>query len=266
METAIALMRLAVALNEGFYCGLYRRLTEGGQNKSFRQRTRDIDRTDESVYSGCSASLNITNFWPPEWPNQSESPITISRSEAKDCPVSKAGFFRYFKLCRFSQPTHHRALYRGVATDNVRRIVEIGVGNGERTSHLIASILRQHDASDVRYAGIDLFEAGGDASIPLKEFHAKLKPFKINLRVVPGVAATALQRTANDLRGTDWVIISGDQPTESIDAAWHFLPRMLHQKSKVWMETPERNRFDVLTARDVSEQLALRVKKRRRAA
>ncbi len=180
--------------------------------------------------------------------------------------MSKAGFYRYFKLCRFSKPAHERALYRGVSTENIRRIVEIGVGRGDRTSNLLASILRQHKPDEVRYAGIDLFEAGGDDSIPLKDFHSKLKPFQLNVRVVPGTPSSALQRTANDLRGTDWVIISGDQPPESIDAAWHFLPRMLHQKSKVWVESPERNSFSVLTARDVSEQLALRVKNRRRAA
>ena len=180
--------------------------------------------------------------------------------------MSKAGFYRYFKLCRFSQPAHERALYRSVKTDNVRRIVEIGVGHGQRTGNLLASILRQHQADDIRYAGIDLFEAGGADAIPLKEFHSKLKPFNVNVRVLPGNASSALQRAANDLRGTDWVIVSGDQPEESIDAAWHFLPRMLHQKSKVWIESPERNSFEILTARDVSEQLALRVKNRRRAA
>ena len=100
--------------------------------------------------------------------------------------MSKAGFFQALKLSRFSTPVHERSLYRTVKTENIRRIVEIGIGTGQRAQNLLSLALRIAPADDIRYAGIDMFEAGEGSGIPLKEFHAQLKSTGVNVRLVPG--------------------------------------------------------------------------------
>ena len=126
--------------------------------------------------------------------------------------------------------------------------------------------LAQRSAGDqpVRYAGIDQFEARpGDASFPLKHAHSLLHSQAYEVRLVPGEVASALKRCANELRGTDLVVISAEISSAALEAAWHLLPRMLHKDSQVWMERGGK-RFDVLGPADLRQQTM--GKKARRAA
>ena len=177
--------------------------------------------------------------------------------------MSAASILRFLG---FSRPDSglDRQLVKAMKVQQVRRIVEIGVHDGERAEQLLEMAKRFHDVESIRYTGIDMFEARGEDATPLKEVHSRLSATGATIRLVPGDASSALPRCANDLRGTDWVLISPDQEEAAIDRAWHFLPRMLHQKSEVWMETKP-GEFRVLSARDVSDQMALRGKRRRAA-
>lgn len=177
--------------------------------------------------------------------------------------MSAVNILRFLGLSR-NNSTLDRQLAREMKAQKVRRIVEIGVHDGERAEQLLHMAMGFHDAEAIRYTGIDMFEARSENATPLKQVHSRLSATGASVRLVPGDAATALPRCANDLRGTDWVLISPDQESNSIDRAWHFLPRMLHQKSQVWLET-QPGEFQVLSARDVGDQLAIRGKRRRAA-
>ncbi len=162
------------------------------------------------------------------------------------------------------ESTVDRTLLKVVKQESFHRIVEIGVGDGDRAERLIKTALGQHDSATVRYTGIDLFEARGAAtSCTLKEIHRRLVAHQVAVRLVPGDAASALPRCANDLRGTDLVVVRNDQDPSSLERAWHFLPRMLHQTSQVWLETEEAGEFSILTPREISARLTGR---RRQAA
>lgn len=181
---------------------------------------------------------------------------------AKDCAVSKAGFFRFFSLKRNSKPAADRVLYRSLGKDQARRFVEIGIGDGSRAENLISVALRSHAAEDIKYTGIDLFEASDkpDAA-PLKDVHKRLNATGAQIRLVPGDARSALSRCANDLRGTDWVIISLDNRETALDAALNYLPRMLHKTSKVWIANEKG--FEILKSQDITARM---VEKRSKAA
>lgn len=177
--------------------------------------------------------------------------------------MSPNDFLRFLGFARTSK--QDAIMLRAMKKQKVRRIVEIGVGNGDRAYHLITTALKNHRSEEVRYTGIDLFESRPDAdeSHSLKNVHKKLNSTGIAVRLLPGDAASALPRCANHLRGTDVVIVAGDQDESSVNRAWHFLPRMLHQNSQVWLENRACNDFQILSAREISEQLVLR---RRRSA
>ncbi len=187
--------------------------------------------------------------------------------------MSASAILRFFGFGRITdrvsdlwvEPTPERQLLKTIRGEGFRRFVEIGVGDGHRAEAMIRASLEKHEPANVKYTGIDLFEArlGDGPKFSIKQIHRRLVATEVAVRLVPGDAAAALPRCANDLRGTDLVVVRSDQDPQSLERAWHFLPRMLHQASQVWIEPPETGEFEVLTPRDISARLTGR---RQRAA
>ena len=98
--------------------------------------------------------------------------------------------------------------------------------------------MRYHSPGRVQYTGTDLFEARppGTSGIPLKEAHRLLCSLGGRVGLVPGDPFTALARKANSLTGTDMIVISADQEPASLARAWFYVPRMLHDRSLVFLE------------------------------
>ena len=106
----------------------------------------------------------------------------------------------------------------------------------ERALNLISLALRVPTDKPIRFTGIDLFEARpNDASFSLKHAHQLLQGQGYEVRLVPGDPAAALARCANDLRGTDLIVVSADAASQVMTVA-HFLNRMLHKDSQIWVE------------------------------
>jgi hypothetical protein len=138
----------------------------------------------------------------------------------------------------FSKPAGDRVLYRTAPKMPAVSILEIGVGDGIRTQRLLKHVLTTPEVDSIRYTGIDLFEMREDESgIPLREAHRLLRQDGSRIQLVPGDPFTALARIANTLPDTDLVLISFDQDAESLARSWFYLPRMLHDKSVVLVES-----------------------------
>lgn len=155
------------------------------------------------------------------------------------------------------RPSHDRRVYREVVNRKLRRFVEIGMGRGERARRLISLADRHAADTPISYTGIDLFEDRPHASrgMSLKEAHRGLAATGAQVRLLPGEPARALARCVNELRGTDLLLISRDYEWPQVAAAWHFLPRFLHDKSQVWIAGGKNGGYRVLSVRDVQEQL-----------
>ena len=146
---------------------------------------------------------------------------------------------RYLYLSYLSKPKSDRALYRAIAGHKPRKILEIGLGTGDRALRMIDLATRV--ASDpVRFVAIDLFEArpaDGGASLTLKDAYRLLKSTTAQVQLIPGDAASALQRSANALQNIDLVVISLTPTQPALGSGWFYLPRMLHSQSAVYLET-----------------------------
>jgi hypothetical protein len=151
--------------------------------------------------------------------------------------VSAASLLKYAYLASFSQPKAERRLFRAIRRQKIRKIVELGVGSGRRAIRLIEVAQRYAGAEPVHYTGIDLFEARSTGTpLPLKTAFQLLKPTAARVQLIPGDPRTALARAANSLVGTELVIISADQPADSLARAWFYLPRMLAATALVCRE------------------------------
>lgn len=153
--------------------------------------------------------------------------------------MNRTGFWPVVYLSRLSQPVHERAIYRAIVTRRVSRIVEIGIGDGVRASRMISAALRHQRPNEIRYSGIDLFEARSQSQpgLTLKLAHRRLGETGVQLRLLPGDPYSALARAANALTGTDLIVIGADQDAASLERAWFYLPRMLHKQSLILQES-----------------------------
>ena len=145
---------------------------------------------------------------------------------------------RSLYLLYLSQPAADRVLWKAVNSRPIRSIVEVGVGLGGRTERLLEIAAWQSESGSLKYTGIDLFECrpAGQPKLALKQAYHDLRATGHTIRLVPGDPYTALARSANALTGTDLVIVSADQDAPSLERAWRYLPRMLHEGSLVFQQ------------------------------
>ena len=92
----------------------------------------------------------------------------------------------------------------------------------------------------MRYTGIDLFEARAtkQARMTLKQAFAELRLPDVKVQLVPGDPNMALRRVANSLTGTDLLLIADGHDSDSLEAAWNWMPRMLTDTSLIFIEEP----------------------------
>jgi hypothetical protein len=149
--------------------------------------------------------------------------------------VAAAGIFKYLRQAFFSNERGERCLYRKIRDLKPAQIVEFGVADGRRSQAMIESAQR-YGEEEIRYIGIDMFEARSDdqPGLSLKQAHRKLSALGAKVQLIPGDPFAALARMANSLSGTDLVVISADQDQDSVERALFYLPRMLHDGSVVY--------------------------------
>ncbi len=144
--------------------------------------------------------------------------------------MSAANGLKALWLAYLSKPADERILYRLIRKRKLRKIVEIGIGSGQRALRMISLAQRYHSVPEVRYTGIDWFEARADESpdrLTLKTAYRVLRASGSRIHLVPRDAHEAFARLANALSGNELVVIDSHQPLESLGRIWFFLPRML---------------------------------------
>lgn len=177
-------------------------------------------------------------------------------------------WLRSARLVYVVSPAGERDIYREIRRRQARKIVEVGVGDGQRARRIIEAATR--GAGSAYYAGIDLFELRLPADgLTLKQAHALLKVRGARVRLIPGDPFTALARTANEIGACDLIVIAGDQPDESLERSWFYIPRLLHAGTVVFIERPrtaERAGEFALISHEEIRQRAAQCTARRRAA
>jgi hypothetical protein len=173
-----------------------------------------------------------------------------------------------FFLSRFAKPTGDRGLDRILRRGSNRRIVEIGVGDGQRAKQVLQLAVQLSAGQQVTYTGIDLFESSpGSDRLELKQAYKLLRPTGARIQLVPGDPFVALARMANNLLRTDLLIVSADVDAESMKRAWFYVPRMLHSGSQIFFESPGEEAGELrLTPMSVAEVKSRAIQPRRRAA
>lgn len=164
-----------------------------------------------------------------------------------------ASIFGWLKSIRqryISGPAEDRELFKHLAEQTPNSILEIGIGDLERTRKMLEFVESKVDG-EIRYIGIDWFDARQNPApeFQLKHVHQFLKEqggtkgkatrdgVSRKVRLLPGDAFSVLARHANSLNDIDLVILGSEQDEETIERAWFFLPRMIHDQTRFLVET-----------------------------
>jgi len=185
--------------------------------------------------------------------------------------LSTAGLLRNAYLLYFAQPAADRALYKTLKGRKVRSVVQLGIGNGERTSRMVEVLSWEAGNLPLDYTGIDLFEQRPKTSpgLTLKAAFSQLKFEGVKVRLTPGDPVSAISRIANQTKGVDLLFISADQDRESLERAWFYVPRMIHAETLILAEEPAPkigHTFRTITSLEVQRLAAAAGRAMRRAA
>lgn len=170
--------------------------------------------------------------------------------------MAAAGLLKSVYLSYFAKPAQDRQLFALIRRHKIGSIVELGVGAGVRAIRMI-EMAQRHCTSEIRYTGIDLFEARANAEqgLSLKQAYKSLRATGAKVQLVPGDPFSSLARTANSLTGTQLLLISADQDEESLGRAWFYIPRMLTEQPLVLVERSSesgaKSKYNRLTQSDI---------------
>jgi len=148
---------------------------------------------------------------------------------------------KLFYLLHFSNPPTDRVIYRAIRCQRPRKILELGLGNCRRAAGMIQIASLLAPPREVHFMGVDLFEdrsAADGAGLPLKAAYQMLRGKGARVQLIPGDVLEGLSRSANALGKIDLLVVSSQVDPERLQLAWFFVPRMLHEQSQVYIETP----------------------------
>ncbi|MEN6449374.1 MAG: hypothetical protein ABFC96_02690 [Thermoguttaceae bacterium] len=146
--------------------------------------------------------------------------------------------------CFVSRPAADRPIYGAIRRGRVQKIVELGIGDGQRALDMIDLAKLASPAQDILYVALDPFEGGVEASSPaesrpgltLKAAHQLFRSTGVRVQLLPGNPADSLMRMANSLGKIDLLIVPAELVSTSYARLWFFVPRMLHAESLVFAE------------------------------
>ena len=167
---------------------------------------------------------------------------------------------RLFCSCHLSKKQSERPLYQEIRRCQARKIVELGVGTGERALGMIEVAKLVSPADEIHYIGMAPFEGRSESEGPgltLKAAHQLLRRDAVRVQLVPGNLADALVRVANSLGKIDLLILPAALESASFAKMWFFVPRMLHDQSLVFVEQPLEDGQTRLESKSRSEINAL---------
>jgi hypothetical protein len=151
--------------------------------------------------------------------------------------MTRLSWWQKIYWTRFSKPVEERALVRFLIEHPVSSILEIGIGGGARLQRVAKLVSPIAGCEQVRYIGIDEFEASpaGRVHLSLKQAHQLASQLGFKASLIPGTPAQAVARVAHKFGASDLIIIDGGidlaNPTSGSIGSW--LNRLAHSTSTV---------------------------------
>ena len=156
-------------------------------------------------------------------------------------------WFQKLQIRHFSKPATDRPLLIHLLDQPVRSILEICIGNGQRTQPIMDLVQLPADVAQLRYCGVDPFESSseGREHLKLKQAHRLLSERGIKAHLIPGELHSSLVRVTHMVQPSDLVIIDHGYGVHSDlgQALNQWLPRLASEEAVIFARAESTDPF-----------------------
>ncbi len=126
----------------------------------------------------------------------------------------------------------HSFLNEYIYRNECRRIMEIGVADGENAKNMIKVAIRNFSPEKVEYYGFDLF--GGNDDFRLKQVRQKLKETRCKFKLFKGDSVKTLPKALKTLPKMDLIFIDGGHSYPMVKSDWENSKTLMHNETAVF--------------------------------
>lgn len=140
----------------------------------------------------------------------------------------------------------HSFLNEYIQENKCRRIMEIGVADGENAINMIKAATQNHPPEEVEYYGFDLFVGNYDSEIKqkLEKTGCKFKLFK-------GDSVRTLPKMVKSLPKMDLIFIDGGHSYATAKSDWENSKTLMHNETAVFFHN-----YDFLGVKNVVDNIS----------
>lgn len=176
-------------------------------------------------------------------------PFTVLSLE--DSIMAKLSWIQRTYWKSLSKPVQLRPLFHYLLDHPIGSILEIGMGNGNRIEQILSMFTLQDGKTQLRYAGVDLFESGTqvDDHMRLKDAHRMLAERNVRANLVPGDATSALRRIVHSTLPSDLIIVDEGWGEDSSvgQSLIEWLPKLVHDNTVVFARKNQQEPLQVVS-------------------
>jgi len=126
----------------------------------------------------------------------------------------------------------HSFLNEYISENKCKRIMEIGVADGENARTMVMVAIRNFPPEEVEYYGFDLFEGNNDSRI--EKVRQKLKETGCKFKLFKGDSVQTLPGELKTLPKMDLIFIDGGHSYATAKSDWENSKSLIHDKTAVF--------------------------------
>jgi predicted O-methyltransferase YrrM len=127
----------------------------------------------------------------------------------------------------------HSYLNEYIRLNSCRRLMEIGVLDGENARTMVEVAMEKHPPGEVEYYGFDFFEDSGE------EVKCRLEKTRCKFKLFRGDTLETLPRAVKDLPKMDLIFIDGDKSYRTAKSDWETSKTLMHERTGVFVHNYE---------------------------
>ncbi len=123
----------------------------------------------------------------------------------------------------------HSFLNEYISKNKCKRIMEIGVADGENARTMVKVAMQNFSPEEVEYYGFDLFEGNRDSRV-----RQKLEQIGCKSELFKGDSVKTLPKMMKTLPKMDLIFIDGGHSYETVNNDWENSKTLIHERTAIF--------------------------------